>query len=121
MANSLLTPQAITRQAIRILRNSNAFLRMMRTQYDDQFANSGAPMGKIGTQLKIRMPNDYVIRTGPTAVPQDTTETNITLTLATQAGVDVSFSSVERTMTLQDFSTRVLDSCNECGCGSDGN
>lgn len=108
MANALLTPQAITRQAIRILRNSNAFLQMMDTQYDDQFANSGAPMGKVGTQLKIRMPNDYVIRTGPTAVPQDTTESNITLTLATQAGVDVSFSSVERTMTMQDFSRRVL-------------
>jgi hypothetical protein len=109
VANSLLTPQAITRQAIRILRNSNAFLRMMDTQYDDQFANSGAPMGKIGTQLRIRMPNDYIIRTGPTAVPQDTVESNITLTLATQAGVDVSFSSVERTMTMQDFSRRVLE------------
>src|SRR4029077_8530182 len=44
----------------------------------------------------------------PAASVQDTAEQNTTLALATQKGVDVSFSSVDRTMSLDDFSRRVL-------------
>lgn len=39
---------------------------------------------------------------------QDTAETSTTLVLATQKGVDVSFSSADRTMSLDDYSERVL-------------
>jgi hypothetical protein len=105
MANSLLTITAITRKALALFRNSNWFLQSVNRQYDDQFAKEGA---KIGSTLKIRLPNDYTIRTGPTAAPQDTVESNTTLTLATQKGVDVAFSSVDRTLSLDDFGTRVL-------------
>lgn len=105
MANTILTISQITREAIRLWKNSNAFLMNIDTQYDDAFARTGA---KIGTALRIRLPNDYTVRSGATATPQDTTEKNTTLTLATQKGVDVSFSSVERTMQLDDYSKRVL-------------
>lgn len=105
MANSLLTINQITRKALALFRNSNAFLQSISRQYDDQFANSGA---KIGTSLRIRLPNDYTIRTGPTAVPQDTVEQNVSLTVATQKGVDVSFSSADLAMSLDDFGDRIL-------------
>lgn len=105
MANSLLTINQITRKALALFRNSNAFLQSVDRQYDDQFAREGA---KIGSTLRIRLPNDYTVRTGPTAVPQDTVEQNIALTLATQKGVDVSFSSVDRTLSLDDFGQRIL-------------
>lgn len=105
MANALLTIDMITREAIRLFRNSNAFIQNIDHQYDDQFAVTGA---KIGTTLRIRLPNDYTVRTGPVASVQDTAETQITLTLATQKGVDVSFSSVDKTMKLDDFSERIL-------------
>jgi hypothetical protein len=95
----------ITRKALQLFLNSNAFLQAISRQYDDQFARDGA---KIGTSLKIRLPNDYTVRSGPTAVAQNTTENYTTLTVATQSGVDVSFSSVERTMSLDDFGDRVL-------------
>lgn len=74
-------------------------------QYDDSFAKTGA---KIGTSLRIRLPNDYTVRTGPAASVQDTAEQSTTMVLATQKGVDVSFSSVDRTMSLDDYSERVL-------------
>lgn len=74
-------------------------------QYDDSFAKTGA---KIGTSLRIRLPNDYTVRTGPAANVQDTAEQSTTMVLATQKGVDVSFSSVDRTMSLDDYSERVL-------------
>lgn len=105
MANTLLTASMITREAIRLFTNTNAFIQSINRQYDDQFARTGA---KIGTQLRIRLPNDYVVRTGAAASPQDTQEQQTTLTVATQKGVDVSFSSLDRTMSLDDFSTRVL-------------
>ena len=105
MANQLLTPQAVTREALRLFKNSNAFLQAVDRQYDNSFAQTGA---KIGTSLKIRLPNDYVVRSGPTAAPQDTVENSTTLTVATQKGVDIAFSSVDRTMSLDDYSTRVL-------------
>lgn len=105
MSNTLLTINMITREAVRLWVNTNSFLQHIDTQYDDQFAVTGA---KIGQSLRIRLPNDYTVRTGPVAQIQDTTETNTTLTLATQKGVDVSFNSAERTMSLDDYSKRVL-------------
>jgi hypothetical protein len=105
VANTLLTIDMITREAVRLFRNSNAFVMSIDRQYDDQYARIGA---KIGTQLRIRMPNDYVVRHGAAASVQDTSEQSIVLALATQAGVDVSFSSADRTMSLDDYSQRVL-------------
>ena len=105
MSNTLLTINMITREAVRLWVNTNSFLQHIDTQYDDQFAITGA---KIGQSLRIRLPNDYTVRTGPVAQIQDTAETNTTLTLATQKGVDVSFNSVERTMSLDDYSKRIL-------------
>ena len=72
---------------------------------DDSFARTGA---KIGTSLRIRLPNDYTVRTGPALQAQDTAEVNTTLVLATQKGVDVSFNSVDMTMSLDDYSERIL-------------
>jgi hypothetical protein len=103
--NALLTINMITREAVRLWKNSNAFIQNINMQYDDSFARTGA---KIGTSLRIRLPNDYTVRTGPALQAQDTAEVNTTLVLATQKGVDVSFNSVDMTMSLDDYSERVL-------------
>ncbi len=105
MANQLLTINLITREAVRLWKNANAFIQHVDMQYDDNFAKNGA---KIGTSLRIRLPNDFTVRTGPAAQVQDTSEQNTTLVLSTLKGVDVSFNSVDRTMSLDDFSRRVL-------------
>lgn len=105
MSNTLLTINMITREAVRLWRNSNAFIQNIDMQYDDQYAKDGA---KIGTALRIRLPNDFTVRTGAAASVQDTAEQSTTLVLATQKGVDVSFSTSERTMSLDDYSRRIL-------------
>ncbi len=105
MANNLLTPTVITREALALFVNSNAFIKKVPRQYDDRFANAGA---KIGTTLSIRNQNDYVVRSGPTAVPQSTNETAQPLVVATQKGVDMAFSSLDYTLTIDDFSDRYL-------------
>ena len=105
MANSLLTLNAITREAIRLFVNTNAFVRNLDRQYDGSFAVSGA---KIGTQLRIRLPNDYTVASGAAASVQDTQEQSTTLTVADQRHVDVAFNSVDRTMSLDDYAERVI-------------
>jgi hypothetical protein len=105
VANTLLTLDVVTREALRLFRNSNWYLRTIGRQFDEEFGRSGS---KIGSQLRVRLPNDYTLRTGPTASPQNTNERNTTLVLATQMGVDVSFSSAERSLSLDDYSTRIL-------------
>ena len=105
MSNSLLTISMITREAIRLFKNSNAFLMSIDRQYDDSFAQVGA---KIGSQLRIRLPNDFTVRTGQAASVQDTAEQQTTLTLATQKGVDVSFTGADLALSLDDFSERIL-------------
>jgi hypothetical protein len=85
------------------------FVGNINRQYDDSFAQSGA---KIGDSLKIRLPNQYKVRSGAslsTGTDLDTTETSVTLQIATQKGVDVSFSSAELTLSLDDFSKRILE------------
>lgn len=106
MSNSILTPTAVTREALRILHAKLNFVGNINRTYDDSFAQSGA---KIGDSLKIRLPNEYTVRTGKTLNAQDTSETSTTLTVATQKGVDINFSSAELTMSLDDFSSRVLE------------
>lgn len=106
MANTLLTPTAVTRKALMVLHQKLNFIGNINRQYDDSFAKSGA---KIGDSLKIRLPNQYTVRTGATLSAQDTTETSTTLQVATQKGVDLNFTSVDLTLSLDDFSNRILE------------
>jgi len=106
MANALLTPTAVTRESLRVLHQKLNFIGSINRQYDDSFAKEGA---KIGDSLKIRLPNQYTVRTGATLATQDTTETSTTLQVATQKGVDLNFTSVDLTLDLDDFSKRIID------------
>lgn len=106
MSNSLLTTSKITREAVRLFVNSNLFIQNVDRQYDDQFGRAGE---KIGSQLRVRLPNDYVVTEGPAASVQDTTEQQTVLTLATQIHVDVSFATVDLMLSLDDFSGRILE------------
>lgn len=106
MPNTILTANVITREALRILHQKCNFIGSINRQYDDQFANSGA---KIGDTLRIRLPNQYAVRSGATLAAQDTVEQNTTLQVSTQKGVDLNFTSAELTLSLDDFSSRILD------------
>jgi hypothetical protein len=105
MGNITLTPTQVTREALRIAHEKLTFVGTVNRQYDDSFARNGA---KIGETLKIRLPNRYAVRTGKTLNVQDTEEESVTLTVATQVGVDMSFSSAELTMDIDNFSDRIL-------------
>ncbi|WP_332763939.1 P22 phage major capsid protein family protein [Phenylobacterium sp.] len=106
MTNTLLTSTMVTRKALKILHQKLNFVGSITREYDDSFANTGA---KIGDSLKIRLPNRYTVRTGKTLQAQDTVEASETLTVGTQKGVDMNFSSAELTLSIDDFSERVIE------------
>lgn len=105
MANSILTPQMITREALRILHAESNFLTKINRQYDSRFAVSGA---KIGTSLDVRLPNKFTVRTGSTYTAQNMIERKVNLPVATIKGVDCTISDTELTMSLNDFSEQFL-------------
>lgn len=105
MANSLLTISMITREALRVLENNLTFAKGVSRDYDDQFAKSGA---KIGDTINVRKPARYQGRTGAVMSVEDHTESSVPLTLDTQFGVDVNFTTKDMTLSLDDFSKRFL-------------
>ena len=105
MADTLLTIDMITRVAVRLWKNTNAFMRNINTQYDDQYARVGA---KIGSQLRIRLPVDFVVGTGQAVSFQDVTETYTTMTLATRNNVGMSFPQIDLSLKVDDFAERYI-------------
>lgn len=103
--NSILTIDMITREAVRLFKNSNLFVQNIDTQYDGSFAVDGA---KIGSSLRIRLPNDYTVNNGPAMSLQDTTEQYTTLNVTSQKNVAVPFTTAERTMDLDDYGERIM-------------
>lgn len=105
MANSILTIDMITRKSLEILENNLVITRNVNRQYDDSFAVEGA---KIGTALRIRLPDRTLVTTGAALQVQDDNEQKTTLTVATQNHIGVNFTSAELTMSMDDFAERVL-------------
>jgi hypothetical protein len=105
MANSILTIDMITRKALEILENSLVITRTVNRQYDDSFAVQGA---KIGSTLRIRLPDRALVTDGAALQVQDDNEQFTTLTVSSQKHIGVNFTTAELTMQLDDFAERVL-------------
>jgi len=105
MANSLLTIDMITRKSLEILENSLVISRNVNKEYDDSFAVEGA---KIGSTLRIRLPDRALVTDGAALQVQDDNEQFTTLTVSSQKHIGINFTSAELTMQLDDFAERVL-------------
>jgi hypothetical protein len=95
----------ITRKALEILENNLVITRTVNRQYDDSFAVEGA---KIGSTLRIRLPDRALVTDGAALQVQDDNEQFTSLTVSSQKHIGVNFTSAELTMQLDDFAERVL-------------
>mgnify|MGYP003651720509 CR=1 FL=1 len=105
MANSLLTIDMITRKSLEILENNLVITRNVNRQYDDSFATEGA---KIGSTLRIRLPDRALVTDGAALQVQDDNEQYTTLTVSSQKHIGLNFTTAEMTLSLDDFADRVL-------------
>jgi hypothetical protein len=106
MPNTILTPTAVTREALRILHQKLNFVGSITRDYDDSFAKKGA---KIGDTLKVRLPNQYTVRSGSVMQVQNTAETSVDLKIQSQKGVDLEVTDAELTLSIDDFSERFIE------------
>ena len=105
MANQLLTINMITREALRVLKNNLVFARRVNRQYDSRFGVEGA---KVGTTINVRKPPRYLGRVGQALTIENAVETQVPVTLNTQRGVDIQFSSADLALSIDDFSSRFI-------------
>lgn len=102
MANTLLTIDMITKEALRLAHEKATFIGTINRQFDDSF---GAASGKIGDTLRIRIPSQYTRRSGSRIMDvQDSVQVSTALVVATQDGVDMRFNSRELALDLDSFS-----------------
>lgn len=107
MANSILTIDKITKECLRLAHEKSTFLGTIDRQFDSQFGEGGA---KIGDTLRIRLPAQYTRRQGSRVMDvQDASEQSVSLTSATQDGVDMRFNSRELSLDLENFSKQHLE------------
>lgn len=107
MANTLLTIDQITREALRLAHEKASFLGTINKQFDSEFGNSGS---KIGDTLRLRLPSQYIRRQGSRVMDvQDSEQQKTTLVVATQDGVDMRFNSRELSLDLDSFSKLHLE------------
>lgn len=104
MGNTIktLSDGDLVREYLASFHNKLKFIKTINRQYDSRFAREGA---KNGGTLIIKNPNEYTVTTGAVMDTQDVTETTQTLTVATQKHIAINLSSVELTMSLDDFRT----------------
>jgi hypothetical protein len=97
MANILPTSSIVAKTALPILKNMLSFSQNVNRDYESEFGSNTGRGYAPGQTINIKKPPRYLYRAGRVAVPQDTVETTIPLTLS-QGGVDIAFSSLEKTV-----------------------
>lgn len=105
MSNSLLTIDMITRKSLEILENNLVLTRNVNRQYDDSFAKEGA---KIGSTLRIRLPDRALVTDGAALQVQDENQQSTSLTVSNQKHIGLNFTTAELTMQMDDFAERIL-------------
>lgn len=107
MANSLVTIDMVTREALRIAHEKTQFIGTTDRQYDSSYAQTGA---KIGQTLRVRKPNQYSRTQGSRVMDvQEQNEATDTITVATQDHVDMRFNSAELALSIDEISKRYIE------------
>ena len=107
MANSFLTDDMITLEALDIFTNSLAAANHCDRKFEGLFGQRDG-LSNTSSSIRIRKPNQYTVRTGATFSAQDITDDSVTLTIGTQIGVDTSITSSAMTLSLSSFSQQII-------------
>jgi len=101
MANALITPTIIAQEALFQLENNLQMANQVHREYREEFV-------KVGQTVNIRKPVKFVTSNGAAIVKQDVEEANTSITVSSQKHVAWEFSSVDLTMTIEEYSERYI-------------
>jgi hypothetical protein len=106
MSNVLVTSSLVAKEALAILQNMLGFAKNVNRDFQDEFSGNQGRGYSPGATINIKRPPRYTYRAGRVSVPQATTETTVPLTIS-QGGADLSFTSLERTVSVQQFEQKM--------------
>lgn len=106
MANTLATCTILAKEGLAILENMLSFSSGVNRDWEEEFTGNQSRGYSPGTTINIKRPPRYTYRAGRVSVPQSTVETTLPLTLS-QGGTDLSFLSIERTLSLQQMEQKL--------------
>lgn len=101
MANALITPSIIAKEALVQLENSLGMANNVHREYKKEFV-------KVGDTVSIRKPVKFFAADGKTRVNQDVEEANTSIVVDKQKHVSWKFSSKDLTLTVEDYSERYI-------------
>jgi hypothetical protein len=103
MANTILTPDIIAREALMVLRNNAVMAKLVHRDYSDEF------VGAVGDTITVRKPATFVANefTGEIEV-QDATETGVAVVMDKHLDVSFAVTAKQMTMDIADFSVQFL-------------
>lgn len=103
MANNILTPEIIAREALMLLRNNAVMANLVHRDYSGEF------VGAVGDTITVRKPATFVANefTGNISV-QDATESGVEVKMDKHLDVSFAVTSKQMTMDIADFSAQLL-------------
>jgi hypothetical protein len=100
-SNTLVTSTIIAKESLRMIENQLGMAKMVHRDWENKF-------GKDGQTLGLRRPNVFRATKARARSNSALAETNITLTVATQAHVSFEWSTKEMTDTIERISERYI-------------
>lgn len=94
--NQLLTPKVFANTMLKLLKNNLVMGRLVTTEYNNMFK-------KVGDTVYVKRPPQFVIREGRVAQVQDVIVGEAPVVLDQQKGIDIEFTSVEETLTVDEL------------------
>ena len=103
MANTILTPDIIAREALMVLRNNAVMANLVHRDYSEDF------VGAVGDTITVRKPATFVANEYSGSINvQDATETAVPVVMDKHLDVSFAVTAKQMTMDIADFSKQLL-------------
>ena len=103
MANTILTPDIIAREALMVLRNNAVMANLVHRDYSSEF------VGAVGDTITVRKPATFVANEYNGSIEvQDATETGVEVKMDKHLDVSFAVTAKQLTMDIADFSKQFL-------------
>lgn len=101
MANAIITPTIIAKEAVMQLENNLVMGNNVYREYKKEFV-------KVGSTVNIRMPVDFTVTDGATRSNQDVVEKNSNVVVDQRKHVSWKFSTQDLTLSVEEYSERYI-------------
>lgn len=105
MANSLLTTDVILKEAMVQFENSTPICSNVMRLEDKSYAGNGA---REGDTLRVKVPQEFSVRTGMTFTNQDIGENSVTIARSTVKGIDFTLTQKELALDIGEMSRNII-------------